>query len=62
MIKILSIDWLKSYHTFKLNKFKETIDFNKVGQPKSLNIITFGGILHKRKDGINIIPLWALKS
>jgi hypothetical protein len=44
-----------------LNRLLQTIDFKKVKEPLSLNIITCDGFACKRKDGINIIPLNVLR-
>ena len=43
-----------------LNKFISVLDFEKIKQPKSLNIITGTGISYTRKDGINVISLGSL--
>jgi hypothetical protein len=45
-----------------LKRMKSKIDFTRVKEPLSLNIITFDGHAYKRKeDGINIIPLNVLR-
>lgn len=43
-----------------LNKFISVLDFEKIKQPKSLNIITGTGISYTRQDGINVISLGSL--
>jgi predicted AAA+ superfamily ATPase len=43
-----------------LKKFVSVIDTDKVGMPKSLNIITGTGISYTRNDGINVISLASL--
>ncbi|MFM9008085.1 MAG: ATP-binding protein [Bacteroidota bacterium] len=43
-----------------LNKFISVLDFEKIKQPKSLNIITGTGISYTRRDGINVISLGSL--
>ncbi|MDR3052804.1 MAG: hypothetical protein LBU48_02950 [Coriobacteriales bacterium] len=43
-----------------LLRFAEKIDFDTVGKPASLNIITFNGFAHQRADGINVIPISTL--
>lgn len=43
-----------------LNKFASVLDFEKIKQPKSLNIITGTGISYTRQDGINVISLGSL--
>jgi len=45
-----------------LNKFSQTVDYNKSKAPKSLNIITGTGISYTRNDGINVISLASLGS
>jgi predicted AAA+ superfamily ATPase len=43
-----------------LKKFEQTIDTEKMGAPKSLNIITGTGMSYRRSDGINVISLGVL--
>ena len=43
-----------------LNKFISVLDFEKIKQPKSLNIITGTGISYTRQDGINVISLGSM--
>jgi len=43
-----------------LKKFAQTVDTDKMGEPKSLNIITGTGTSYRRSDGINVISLGIL--
>lgn len=43
-----------------LKKLEATLDLDKVGRPKSLNVIVGTGISYTRPDGINIISLSSL--
>ncbi|MCL1991761.1 MAG: DUF4143 domain-containing protein [Spirochaetes bacterium] len=43
-----------------LLKFAEKIDQGKMGAPASLNVITATGFAHRRKDGVNVVPLQVL--
>jgi predicted AAA+ superfamily ATPase len=40
--------------------FAERVDTKKMGAPASLNVITGNGFAHRRKDGVNVIPLSTL--
>ncbi|GHU50129.1 ATPase AAA [Clostridia bacterium] len=40
--------------------FAERVDTKKMGAPVSLNVITGNGFAHRRKDGVNVIPLSTL--
>jgi predicted AAA+ superfamily ATPase len=44
-----------------LKNFLKNIDTKKMGEPKSLNVITGSGFSHTRKDGINVFPIWGLR-
>ena len=46
---------------YNLHVFKNKLDFTRVKEPSSINIITGKGFAHKRKDGINVIPWSVLK-
>ncbi|MDR0518824.1 MAG: DUF4143 domain-containing protein [Clostridiales Family XIII bacterium] len=43
-----------------LTAFADRVDTKKMGAPASLNIITGNGFAHRRKDGVNVIPLSTL--
>ena len=40
-----------------LLKFADKINQEKMGAPASLTVITANGFAHRRKDGINVVPL-----
>lgn len=40
--------------------FSQVIDTDKVGKPSALTVITANGFAHRRKDGVNVIPLGTL--
>jgi predicted AAA+ superfamily ATPase len=44
-----------------LLKLAETIDSEKSGTPLALTVITGSGFAHKRKDGVNIVPLGCMR-
>ncbi len=43
-----------------LLSFLKHVDTESVGEPDSLNVITMNGFAHRRKDGVNVIPLGTL--
>lgn len=43
-----------------LLKFRERINVEAVGQPKSLGVIVSTGYGYRRSDGISVIPIGAL--
>lgn len=40
--------------------FTEVVDTKRVGEPSALTVITANGFAHRRKDGVNVIPLGTL--
>jgi predicted AAA+ superfamily ATPase len=44
----------------KLLRFVKKVDTEKVKPPKCLGIITGNGFAHRRKDGVNVVPLSTL--
>jgi predicted AAA+ superfamily ATPase len=43
-----------------LKKLLELIDFSRVPQPSSLNVVTSSGFPYRRADGINVVPISVL--
>lgn len=40
--------------------FTEVVDTKRVGEPSALTVITANGFAHRRKDGVNVIPIGTL--